>query len=169
MLFWLYKLNIMKKLIKINLLITVIALVFAACSTPKNTQVKITPGTFAGNWIISDIKLDMPSDFKVNNVFDEAPYQDFMGSRWNLIRNGKGSFTLNNGTKQDIYWSIYNQDNEKIFQFKKLEDNDKAKNVKEGYRLQVQQIGDTNFVLRSPLKLSEGKTGYISYTFSGNK
>ena len=74
--------------------------------------------------------------------------------------------TLNNGTKQDIYWSIYNQNNEKMFQFKKLEDNDKAKNVKEGYRLQVQQIGDTNFVLRSPLNLSEGKTGYISYTFS---
>ncbi len=56
-----------------------------------------------------------------------------------------------------------------MFQFKKLEDDDKAKNVKEGYRLQVQQIGDTNFVLRSPLSLSQGKTGYISYTFSGNK
>ena len=159
----------MKKLIKINLLFTLIAFIIAACSTSKNTQVKITPGTFAGNWIISDIKLDMPADFKVNNVFDEAPYQDFMGSRWNLIRNGKGSFTLNNGTKQDIYWSIYNQDNERMFQFKKLEDDDKAKNVREGYRLQVQQIGDTNFVLRSPLNLSEGKTGYISYTFSGNK
>ncbi len=81
----------MKKIIKINLLFAVFALLFAACSTSKNTQIKITPGTFAGNWIISDIKLDMPSDFKVNNVFDEAPYQDFMGSRWNLIRNGKTS------------------------------------------------------------------------------
>src|SRR5687767_8730072 len=132
--FWLYKLNIMKKLIKITLLFTVFACIILACSTSKNTQVKITPGTFAGNWTISDIKLDIPPDFKVNNVFDEAPYQDFIGSKWNLVRNGKGSFTLNNGTKQDIYWSIYNQNDEKMFQFKKLEDNDKAKNVKEGYR-----------------------------------
>ncbi len=159
----------MKELIKISSLAAVITFMFMACSTSQNAQVKINPGTFAGNWVISNIKLDMPSDYKVNDVFDEAPYQDFMGSKWNLIRNGKGSFTLTKGTKQDIYWSLYNQDNEKMFQFKKLEASDKAKNVNDGYRLQVQQVSDTNLILRSPIKLSDGKTGYINYSFSGTK
>ncbi len=159
----------MRELIKSSLLATVITFMFMACSTSKNAQVKINPGTFAGNWVISNIKLDMPSDYKVNDVFDEAPYQDFIGSKWNLIRNGKGSFTLSKGTKQDIYWSLYNQENEKMFQFKKLEVSDKAKNVKDGYRLQVQQVSDTNLILRSPIELSDGKTGYINYSFSGTK
>ncbi len=159
----------MRELIKSSLLATVIAFMFMACSTSQNAQVKINPGTFAGNWVISNIKLDMPSDYKVNDVFDEAPYQDFIGSKWNLIRNGKGSFTLSKGTKQDIYWSLYNQENEKMFQFKKLEVSDKAKNVKDGYRLQVQQVSDTNLILRSPIELSDGKTGYINYSFSSTK
>jgi hypothetical protein len=56
-----------------------------------------------------------------------------------------------------------------MFQFKKLEVSDKAKNVKDGYRLQVQQVSDTNLILRSPIELSDGKTGYINYSFSGTK
>lgn len=162
----------MKPTLKIILLAIIITVIFEACSSTKNAQGATTnnlnTGTFSGKWTVTDVMVDIPADFKISNVFDEAPYQDFKGSKWELIRNGKGSFTLNNGTQQEIFWSLFNQDNTKLFQFKKLEDKDKAKNVNDGYRLQIMQAGDTAFVLRSNLDVGGGKQGYITYNFSKN-
>ncbi len=161
----------MKPALKIIILALVLTILFEACSSTKSVQSN-TPnsnaGTFSGKWTVTDVRVDIPADYKISNVFDEAPYQDFKDSQWELIRNGKGSFTLNKGSHQDIFWSIYNQGNEKMFQFKKLEDKDKAKNVNDGYRLQIMQAGDTAFVLRSNLDLGNQKQGYITYNFSKN-
>lgn len=155
----------MKKIIDTLLIITT-TLFIISCSSSKNaTNLKASNGNLDGTWTVSNIALDVPSGFKVTNVFDQAPYQDFQGSTWNLIKNGKGSFTLSNGTKEDIYWSIYGKGDNAQFQFKKL-NGMKAKNVDDGYRLQLMNISSNNFAARSPIDLGDGKTGYITYTFT---
>ncbi len=142
------------------------AFFITSCSSAKNaTGLKATNGNLAGKWTISNISVDVPQDFKVTDVFDEGPYQNFQGSTWDLIRNGKGSFALTNGTKEDIYWSIYGSGDNAQFQFKKL-NGMKPKNVEDGYRLQLQSISSNSFVARSPIDMGNGNTGYITYTFS---
>ncbi|MEO8568580.1 MAG: hypothetical protein ABI419_05580 [Ginsengibacter sp.] len=155
----------MKKVI--NSLIIISAVFFiTSCSSTKNASgLKATNGNLDGTWTISNIAVDVPSTFKVTDVFDQGPYQDFQGSTWNLIKNGKGSFTLSNGTKEDIYWSINGKGENAQFQFKKL-NGMKPKNVEEGYRLQLMEISSNSFVARSPIDLGNGNTGYITYTFS---
>ncbi len=155
----------MKKIISIACFFAV-AIFMTSCSSSKNaTNLKPTNAHLAGTWTVSDITVDIPSDFKVTDVFDEAPYQDFKGSKWDLIRNGKGSFTLTSGKKENIYWSIFGKGDNAEFQFKKLEGM-KPRNVEEGYRLQLGPISSNIFTAKSPIDIGNGKTGYITYTFT---
>jgi hypothetical protein len=155
----------MKKTVQI-LFFSAAIFFMSSCSSSKNaTDLKATNGNLAGTWTVSDISVDVPAGFQVTNVFDEAPYADFKGSTWNLIRNGKGSFTLPNGTKEDIYWSTNGSGEKAQFQFKKL-NGEKARNVDEGYKLQVKNISNNSFVAKSPVDMGNGKTGYITYTFT---
>lgn len=152
---------------KICLLLLVGFAIFAtSCSSSKNaTDLKATTGNLKGEWKITNIDVNLPAGFNVTNVFDEAPYSDFKNSNWELIRNGKGSFTLSSGTKQNIYWSVYNENAIPQFQFKKL-DGEKPRNVAEGYRLTLQNISANSFTAISEVPLAEGKTGSITYTFT---
>jgi hypothetical protein len=155
----------MKKIFQILLFISAAAFI-TSCSTSKNTtNLKPTTGHLSGTWTISDISLDVPSGFQVTNVFDEAPYTEFKGSTWDLIRNGKGTFTLTNGTKEDIYWSIYGKGDNAQFQFKKL-NGQKAKNVEEGYRLTLGPISSNSFTAKSTIDVGNANTGSITYTFT---
>lgn len=139
---------------------------FVSCSSTKNsTDLKATTGNLKGTWTITNIDVNVPAGFTIKNVFDEAPYSEFQGSTWELIRNGKGSFTLANGTKENIYWSIYKKHPQPEFQFKKL-NGEKARNVDEGYRMILQNISANSFTAISPVPLDEGKTGSIIYTFT---
>src|SRR6185312_15902308 len=152
--------------------VLLIIIVFAAstfvirCSSSKNAT-NLTPsnGHLAGKWTISNIAVDVPSGFQVTNVFDEAPYADFKGSTWNLIKNGNGSFTLTNGTKENIYWSIFGKGNNAQFQFKKL-NGEKARNVTEGYRLALGPISSNSFTAKSIINTGTNSTGSITYTFT---
>lgn len=141
-------------------------LLAAGCSSSKNsTGLKTTTGNLSGVWTVSDIQVNLPDGFRVSDVFDEAPYQDFRNSTWDLKRNGKGTYTLTNGTTRDIYWSVYGKGENAQFQFKKLF-GEKARNVDEGYRLDVEEVSSDQFVARTPIATGDGKTGYISYTFT---
>jgi hypothetical protein len=152
---------------KIQILLFLATTIFiVSCSSSKNaTNLKPTNGHLAGTWTISDIAVDVPTGFQVTNVFDQAPYTDFQGSTWDLVRNGKGSFTLTNGTKEDIYWSIFGKGDDAQFQFKKL-NGMKAKNVEEGYRLQLGPISSNSFTAKSIIDAGNGSTGSITYTFT---
>jgi hypothetical protein len=155
----------MKKIIPF-LFFVAATFILASCSSSKNgTNLSATAGNLDGHWTISNIKVDVPSNFKVTDVFDEGPYQDFQGSVWDLIRNGKGVFTLTNGTKEDIYWSISGKGDNAQFQFKKLKGM-KPKNVEDGYRLQLQNITSNSFDAKSTIDLGDDKTGSITYTFT---
>lgn len=146
----------------------ILVIIISCSTTKKSTNLSATNGSLAGTYTITDIQTDIPSDFKITNAFDEAPYENFKGSIWDLVRNGNGSFTLPNGTKENIYWSVYGKGDDAQFQFKKL-NGEKARNVTEGYRLQLQNISSDNFIARTPIDLGNGKTGYIIYTFTKGK
>lgn len=143
-----------------------IVLLTASCSSSKTgTALKATNGNLSGTWTITNILTSLPPNINITDVFDEASFDAFKKSTWELIRNGKGSFTLENGTKKEIYWSIYGKEPNAEFQFKKL-NGQKAKDVDAGYRLELQSISANEFVARSPIDIGEGKTGYITYTFT---
>lgn len=155
----------MKKLFNIFLILAA-TFSLASCSSSKNsTDLKAKTGNLSGIWTISDIAVDVPAGFMITDVFDEAPYSDFKGSTWDLVRNGKGSFTLMNGNKEDIYWSIKGKGADAQFQFKKLMGS-KARNVLDGYHLDLMNISSNSFVARSPVDIGNGQTGYITYTFT---
>ena len=155
----------MKKTIQILLFVTAVFFM-SSCSSSKNaTDLKATNGNLAGTWTLSNISVDVPAGFKVTNIFDQAPYPDFKGSTWDLKKNGKGSFFLTNGSLIDIYWSINGKGEDAQFQFKKL-NGEKPKNVEEGYRLQLQDITSNSFIAKSTVDVGDGKSGYITYTFT---
>jgi hypothetical protein len=155
----------MKKIFQ-SLFFVAATIFITSCSSSKSVgNLKPTAGHLSGTWTISDIAIDVPSGFQIMNVFDEAPSTDFKGSTWDLIRNGKGTFTLTNGTKEDIYWSIYGKGDAAQFQFKKL-NGQKAKNVEDGYRLALGPISNNGFTAKSTVDVGNGKTGSITYTFT---
>lgn len=156
----------MKKAIVGFTILLLSAFIITSCSTSKNgTNLKPTNSNLAGKWTISNIAVNVPEGFKVTNVFDEAPYSDFQGSTWDLVRNGNGSFTLQNGKKENIYWSIYGKGNNAQFQFKKL-NGEKARNVEDGYRLQLGPISSNSFTATSSVNTVADSTGTITYTFT---
>lgn len=155
----------MKKIFSLALVITTTLLMISCSSSKNGTDLKAKTGNLSGTWTISDISVNVPEGFKVTTAFDEANYKDFQGSTWDLVRNGKGSFTLLNGTKEDINWSIYGKGDEAQFQFKKLM-GAKARNVDDGYRLNLSSITSNSFIAKSPVDVGNGQTGYIAYTFT---
>jgi hypothetical protein len=155
----------MKKAIRVLFFIATGTFIISCSSSKNATNLTPTNNHLAGKWTISNIAVDVPSGFQVTNVFDEAPYTDFQGSTWDLIRNGNGSFTLTNGTKENIYWSIFGKGDNAQFQFKKL-NGQKARNVEEGYRLALGPISSNTFTAKSIINTGTDSTGSITYTFT---
>ena len=161
----------MKKIFQLTLLMAVVAFVFASCSSQKGTvaNANVSRGKFTGTWTITNISYDGLVENAVQSVFDQAPPSAFRGSTWNLTNSGNGLYTLSNGTSQTIFWSVNNTDpNAQIFQFKKIFEGDKAKNVTAGYQLYVVGNDGNNMTLKSPVSVGTG-TAYIMYTFSKTK
>ncbi|MBC7654320.1 MAG: hypothetical protein H7098_07590 [Oligoflexus sp.] len=162
----------MKNLMKLKsiLFLGVIALIITSCSSKKGGMMnssKVSKGTISGTWVINNVSLEgFPQGYQVKNVFDMAPYQDFNGSTWKLYGGYGGMITLTNGTTQEIYWSLINDGINPIFQFKKIGADEKAKNVSEGYQLQIADATKTNLTLKTPFKLLNGNMAYVVYNFS---
>jgi hypothetical protein len=75
-------------------------------------------------------------------------------------------YTLSSGPSQTIFWSINNNGaNGQMFQFKKIFEGDKAKNVQQGYQLLVESNDGNSMVLKTPVAIG-GSTGYVVYTFN---
>ncbi|PSL35692.1 lipocalin family protein [Chitinophaga ginsengisoli] len=150
-----------------------VASVFAiSCKSQKgatDTAQSASKGSIKGNWVVTDINFDgIPRGSKVT-VFDEASYNCFKGSQWILPSNNNGSYTLSSTedgcstATQAIVWSIYKQGGVDMFQFKKVGGGVKAKNVIDGYRVEISSLSSTSMVWRAAVNF-EGKTGYIVYT-----
>ncbi|HEY9196262.1 MAG TPA: hypothetical protein VIM77_08350 [Mucilaginibacter sp.] len=159
----------MKNILKAPILILSLIFVFAACSTPKNTVTTNVPrGKFVGTWTLNNVSYDGLVQGAVQNVFDQAPPAAFVGSTWKLTNSGNGVYTLSDGTSQSIFWSVYNGGTTGTqFQFKKIYQGDKAKNVQEGYRLDIAGNDGSAMTLKSPVTVGNS-TGYVVYSFTKN-
>ena len=140
---------------------------FTACSTTKQVgDIPAKKSAYQGTWTITDIKTNVPEGFKISNIFDEAPYSDFMNSIWTLENNGNGNFEMKNGTRQLIFWSLYTTDSLPMLQFKKLEEGEKARDIESGYRMEIAEKLPTSFILQMPVPVSNATDGNIRFTFT---
>jgi len=165
----------MKKIFQTSIAVVALALAFASCSSTKNTSTSASTETsassvsrdkFVGTWTLTNVSYDGLVENAVQNVFDQAAPGAFVGSTWKFTNSGNGIYTLSNGASQTIFWSVYNGGTTGTqFQFKKLYEGDKAKNVAEGYRLNVGNVSSTGMTLMSPVAVGSG-TGYVVYTFA---
>jgi hypothetical protein len=158
----------MKKIFQTSLAILAFTLIFSACSGVKNLPANATGASrarFVGTWNLIKVSYSGLVPDAVQTVFDQAPPKDFIGSTWQLTNSGNGIYTLLNGTSQTIFWS-YNKSTAQgeVFQFKKIFEGDKAKNVAEGYQLIVAQNDGRYMAVKSPVFIGNQK-GYIIYTF----
>jgi len=160
----------MKKKFSISMLLAVMIMAFAACSTVKSLPAKVAGASrarFVGVWQLTKISYDGLLPGSVQTLFNQASPGAFNGSTWDLTNSGNGLYTLTNGTSQTIFWS-YDNKNGEVFQFKKLYQGDSAGKVQEGYQLIVANIDGTNMDLKLPVSVGE-KTAYIILSFYKTK
>jgi allophanate hydrolase subunit 2 len=155
----------MKKILQFTLSVLALAFILQACSTTKSL-VGASHGHINGTWTLTNVSYDGLVPGAVHDVFNQAPPAAFVNSTWKLTNSGDGMYTLANGTSQSIFWSYNDQDKSNpIFQFKKIYEGDKAKNITEGYQLNVVQVDGSSMTLKSPIVVGS-KTAYIVYSFS---
>lgn len=154
----------MKRIFQLTFTVLAVAIILQACSTTKSV-VGTNNGPLRGTWTLTNVSYEGLVPGAVQNVFDQASPTSFVNSTWELPNNGNGKYTLSNGTSQSIFWSYNNADKANpIFQFKKIYEGEKAKNIAEGYQLNVAQVDGTSMTLKSPVA-NGSKTAYIVYTF----
>jgi len=163
----------MKKILRAAIAAIALITIFSACSTIKSLPAAATGASrarFVGTWNLNKVSYDGLVSGSVQNVFDQAPPNDFIGSTWQLTNSGNGIYTLANGTSQTIFWSVNNNgaNGGQIFQFKKIFQGDKAKNVQEGYQLIVDNNDGKTMTIKSPVSIGN-RTAYIIYYFTKNQ
>lgn len=142
---------------------------FEACS-PKTTTTETTArrGNVSGNWVLNNITFEGIPEVAVKSFLGEASYKCFIGSTWSLTNSGNGSYSLPSSTSceaktQKIFWSVNSAD--QTFQFKKIYEGEKAKNVTEGYRLNLGSATSDNLIIKSPISYGNG-SAYIVLNFT---
>ncbi|MDQ7948190.1 MAG: lipocalin family protein [Pedobacter sp.] len=160
----------MKKIFLIVMLCCSALMALQSCS-PKTTA-SGTPaarrGDVTGNWILTDVSFDGIPDITVKNFLGESSYKCFVNSTWSLTNSGNGSYSLPGSDAcaaktQNIFWSVNAADG--TFQFKKLYEGDKAKNVTEGYILTLASSDGNTMVIKSPIAYS-GRTANVVLNFT---
>lgn len=159
----------MKRIFLIAALICSSLIVLQSCS-PKTTTgtTAVKRGDVSGNWVVNDITFDGIPSVAVKSFLGESSYKCFIGSTWNLTNSGNGSYSLpSNATcaakTQTIFWSVSPAD--ETFQFKKIFEGEKPKNITDGYRLALGGSDGTNMIIKSPIEYG-GKTAYIVMSFT---
>jgi hypothetical protein len=158
----------MKRILVIVAILCSSLMVLQSCSSTKSGVPTVSRGKVTGNWVLNNITFEGIPSIAVKGLFGEPSYNCFVGSTWNLTNSGNGSYTLvggagcNTGT-QTIFWSATAAD--QTFQFKKIYEGDKAKNVTDGYRLVLFSGTGDNLVLKSPIEYGS-TTAYVVLNFS---
>jgi hypothetical protein len=159
----------MKRIFLIAAILCSSLMVLQSCS-PKGaaTTQPLKRGNITGNWVLNDITFEGIPQSSVKSLFGEGSYTCFVGSTWRLTNSGNGSYALPGGTgcaakTQTIFWSASTK--EDTFQFKKLYEGDKAKNVTEGYRMLVSSATGEAMVIKTPVEYGSG-TAYIVLNFA---
>jgi hypothetical protein len=172
------KLETVKKFLNprgiVCMLVVITAITFqTACSSSKGMQSTATRKEVKGNWMLNNITYDglVPGEKYNIALLDEGTGDCLKGSSWVLPNNGYGSYTLTSADagcrpgQRKIVWSYRTENGETIFQYKRLEEGEKAKNVKEGYQFKIVSADDKTLNLQQHVT-SEGKMIYINYQFT---
>lgn len=162
-----------KQLIRLFTVFGVASLLLSACATQQGTPTAASMGKDAkGKWTLNNVSYDgLPSTAKVTTVFSNIPPKCLQGSDWNLPSNKYGSYSTTSSAdgctpvSQNIVWSTLNQGGVVMIQFKELLEGVKAKNISDGYRVELTSVNNTSMVWRAPVTY-EGKTAYIVYSFT---
>lgn len=163
----------MKRILVIAAILCSSLMVLQSCSSTKSTtaSASLRRGAVTGNWVLNDITFEGVPAANVRSLFNEASYKCFIGSTWRLTNSGNGSYTLP-GTAdcptrtQDIFWSVSTAD--ETFQFKKLNEGDKAKNIADGYRLVLSSTSGDQLILKSPVEYGSAPANIVlNFTKAG--
>lgn len=160
----------MKRIFLIVALICSSLIVLQSCS-PKTTSsgaVAAKRGDVSGNWTLTDVTFEGIPDVSVKTFLGESSYKCFVNSTWSLTNSGNGSYSLPGSDAcaaktQNIFWSVNSADG--TFQFKKLYEGDKAKNVTEGYILNLVSADANTMVIKSPISFG-GRTAYVVLNYT---
>ena len=156
-------------------LLLIAALAFSAMITLDSCSPKTTTGTVAakrgdvsGNWVLTTITFENIPEIAVKSFLGENSYICFIGSTWKLTNSGNGTYALPASTScdaktQNIFWSVSTAD--ETFQFKKINEGEKPKNVTDGYRLMLSAANDNNMVIKSPIEYGSG-SAYVVLNFT---
>jgi hypothetical protein len=159
----------MKKVFQLSAVVAFLLAVATGCGVVNKTA-GVDRSRFVGTWTVNNVAYENLVGNAVTKVFDQAPPKDFVGSTWVLTNSGNGQYTLTSGVSQSIFWSYYNPGNgvEPAFQFKKIYQGDKAKNINDGYRLALSSNDGTTMVLKSPVAIGSSN-GFVVYSFTKTK
>jgi hypothetical protein len=158
----------MKRILLIAAILCSSLMVLQSCSPKGGATQSLKRGNVTGNWVLNDITFEGLPQSAVKSLFDEGSYTCFQGSTWSLTNSGNGTYTLPGGgacaaKTQKIFWSASPAD--QTFQFKKIFEGEKAKNVTSGYRLLLSSTDGNNMVIKSPVEY--GSTpAYIVLNFT---
>jgi len=154
----------------VPLLLTAFAF-FSSTSSKKTTAV--SRDELKGTWQLDNITYEgLPQDQKVKlTLLGEGPEVCLKGSTWVLPNNGNGSYTINSNDagcsagQRSIVWSYRVENDQPIFQYKKLPGGVKAEDVLEGYKFTIVDAAAEKLNLKSNVNF-EGSTISIYYQFS---
>lgn len=158
----------MKRIFLIAALFCSSLIVLQSCSPKTTTGATATKrGDVTGNWVVNDITFDGIPDVAVKSFLGESSYKCFIGSTWNLTNSGNGSYSLPSSSTcaakmQTIFWSVSPAD--ETFQFKKIYEGEKAKNVTDGYRMMLSSSDGNTMVIKSPIEYGN-RTAYVVLNF----
>jgi hypothetical protein len=159
----------MKRILVIAAILCSSMMVFQSCSSSRTaTTTPIKRGNVTGNWVLNDVTFEGIPAANVKTMFGESSYKCFVGSTWRLTNSGNGSYILPGGADcaaktQSIFWSASAAD--ETFQFKKIYEGEKPKNVTDGYRLMIASATKDNMVIKSPVEYGSSPA-YIVMNFS---
>lgn len=166
-----------KQLIRLFTVTGTAAILLSACASQQGAGAPTANSTHKaakGKWTLSSVSYEgMPSTSRISTVFSNIPPQCLEGSQWNLPENGYGSFAITStgegctAINQNIMWSTRNEGGVIMFKFKELLEGVKAKDVGDGYGVELSSVDNTSMVWRAPVNV-DGKSAYIVYTFNRN-
>lgn len=163
----------MKKISFALLALAIAVTVILGCASQKSNSTSMnstSKGNLTGTWVVSDVKTEgFPNDYQIKNAFNMAPYESFVGSIWRLYSSYKGQISLTNGHTKNIYWDLLNGNTAPVFQFKVVPEGMKARDVREGYQLDINWMDSNHLNLRSPFSIENGTTAYIVYYLERQK
>ncbi len=146
---------------------------FYSCTSSKKTTASVSRDELKGTWQLDNITYEgLPPGQKVKlTLLDEGTEACLKGSTWVLPNNGNGSYIINSTEagctpgQRNIVWSYRVENEQPIFQYKKLPGGVKAEDVLEGYKFTIVDAAAESLNLKSNVNF-EGNTISINYQFS---